>query len=66
MKPLSVYFLITTSVFFLHIPASDAQQDSSKVRVIMIGAHPDDCDLNGGGTAALFASMAMQWSSFRY
>ncbi|MFI5153859.1 MAG: PIG-L deacetylase family protein [Chitinophagales bacterium] len=57
MKPLSVYFLITTSVFFQHIPASDAQQDSSKVRVIMIGAHPDDCDLNGGGTAALFASM---------
>ena len=23
----------------------------------MIGAHPDDCDLNGAGTAALFVSM---------
>lgn len=23
----------------------------------MIGAHPDDCDLKGGGTAALFASL---------
>jgi len=23
----------------------------------MIGAHPDDCDINAGGTAALFASM---------
>jgi LmbE family N-acetylglucosaminyl deacetylase len=33
------------------------QNDTAKIRVIMIGAHPDDCDLNGGGTAALFASM---------
>jgi LmbE family N-acetylglucosaminyl deacetylase len=23
----------------------------------MFGAHPDDCDQSGGGTAALFASM---------
>jgi LmbE family N-acetylglucosaminyl deacetylase len=34
-----------------------AQQDTGKVRVILIGAHPDDCDIGGGGTAALFASM---------
>lgn len=27
------------------------------LRVIMIGAHPDDCDISGGGTAALFAQM---------
>src|SRR6188472_232771 len=32
-------------------------QDNSKVRVIMIGAHPDDCDQDGGGTAILFAKM---------
>lgn len=31
--------------------------DSSKVRIIMIGAHPDDCDQDGGGTAILFAKM---------
>ena len=30
---------------------------SGSIRVIMIGAHPDDCDQDGGGTAALFASM---------
>jgi len=33
-----------------------AQQDG-KVRIIMVGAHPDDCDEDGGGTAALFAQM---------
>jgi LmbE family N-acetylglucosaminyl deacetylase len=34
-------------------PASD----SGKIRVILIGAHPDDCDQDGGGTAILFAKM---------
>src|SRR5690349_3197586 len=28
-----------------------------KLRIIMIGAHPDDCDLDGGGTAILYAKM---------
>lgn len=32
-------------------------QDSLKTRIIMIGAHPDDCDQDGGGTAILFAKM---------
>jgi LmbE family N-acetylglucosaminyl deacetylase len=27
------------------------------LRIIMIGAHPDDCDMDGGGTAILFAKM---------
>jgi len=30
---------------------------SNAIRIIMIGAHPDDCDQDGGGTAILFASM---------
>jgi LmbE family N-acetylglucosaminyl deacetylase len=34
-----------------------AQQDNSKIRIIMFGAHPDDCDERGSGTAALFAQM---------
>ena len=29
----------------------------SRIRIIMIGAHPDDCDQDGGGTAILFAKM---------
>src|SRR5690349_14434791 len=30
---------------------------TAPVRIIMIGAHPDDCDQDGGGTAILFASL---------
>ena len=34
------------------LPAQDAP-----INVIVIGAHPDDCDIDAGGTAILFASM---------
>jgi len=37
-----------------------AQKADNKVRVIMIGAHPDDCDQGGGGTAALLAQMGYE------
>ena len=30
---------------------------SQPVRIIMIGAHPDDCDQDGGGTAILFSKL---------
>jgi LmbE family N-acetylglucosaminyl deacetylase len=29
----------------------------SKINVVVIGAHPDDCDIKAGGTAVLFAEM---------
>jgi len=35
----------------------NAQQDNGKIRIIMFGAHPDDCDERSSGTAALFAQM---------
>jgi LmbE family N-acetylglucosaminyl deacetylase len=45
-------------IFFLTvITTANAQNADVKVRIIMIGAHPDDCDEDGGGTAALFAQM---------
>lgn len=51
-------FILLTSYFLLNIMATiNAQNADSKVRIIMIGAHPDDCDEDGGGTAALFAQM---------
>lgn len=34
-----------------------AQSSGNQIRVIVIGAHPDDCDLTAGGTAIIFSSM---------
>lgn len=37
--------------------SAQSQGNSTPLRIIMIGAHPDDCDIDGGGTAILMASM---------
>jgi LmbE family N-acetylglucosaminyl deacetylase len=42
-------FILSTITFLSH--------GQNGVRVIMIGAHPDDCDQKGGGTAILLAKM---------
>jgi LmbE family N-acetylglucosaminyl deacetylase len=42
---------------FSMILTTKAQDTAGKIRIIMIGAHPDDCDQDGGGTAILFAKM---------
>jgi LmbE family N-acetylglucosaminyl deacetylase len=50
--------ILCTSIFLMGVMAVvNAQNPDGKVRIIMIGAHPDDCDEDGGGTAALFAQM---------
>jgi len=55
LKELKVFFILLLTIFS---KASFVMgQPSSGVRIIMIGAHPDDCDQKGGGTAAIFASM---------
>jgi LmbE family N-acetylglucosaminyl deacetylase len=43
-------------LLFLTLNTSLTAQNT-KLRIIMIGAHPDDCDLDGGGTAILYAKM---------
>lgn len=51
-------FILLTSCFLLSIMTTiHGQNSDNKIRIIMIGAHPDDCDEDGGGTAALFAQM---------
>jgi len=50
-------FLLITGLVILMTAAVHAQQDNGKIRIIMFGAHPDDCDEKSSGTAALFARM---------
>lgn len=40
---------------FICIAVTRAQE--APIRVIVIGAHPDDCDLSAGGTAIQFVKM---------
>src|SRR5690349_1238862 len=49
------FILLVCSLVFILISPSFAQ--NTPLRIIMIGAHPDDCDQDGGGTAILFAKM---------
>jgi LmbE family N-acetylglucosaminyl deacetylase len=50
--------ILITAFFFLTCEWSlKAQQTAKQISVIVIGAHPDDCDLDAGGTALLFASL---------
>ncbi len=47
-------------IFFLAglaISMNLAQAQDQKINVVVIGAHPDDCDLDAGGTAIKFAQM---------
>jgi LmbE family N-acetylglucosaminyl deacetylase len=48
--------LLCTAICISCLTILHAQQDSGKIRVIMFGAHPDDCE-QAAGTAALFAQM---------
>jgi LmbE family N-acetylglucosaminyl deacetylase len=52
MKKLILLF--SAFVFTLALPG---HSQNTPLRIIMIGAHPDDCDQDGGGTAILFAKM---------
>src|SRR4030081_1693266 len=56
-RHLQKIFCLSILLLLLSIIKIHAQPNTSAIRIIMIGAHPDDCDQDGGGTAALFASM---------
>lgn len=57
MKPTHSLLVLIAAFLINGITSVFAQAPNSKVRIIMIGAHPDDCDVNSGGTAAIFAKM---------
>lgn len=44
-----------TALFLFAFSFGFAQE--KPLRILMIGAHPDDCDIKSGGTAALFSKM---------
>jgi LmbE family N-acetylglucosaminyl deacetylase len=48
-------FTIFTLIYFVSIGLAQPKADA--LRIIVIGAHPDDCDGDGGGTAILFSTM---------
>ena len=47
------------ALLWIVLPMSAISQNKP-LKIIMIGAHPDDCDIKGGGTAALFVQMGHQ------
>jgi LmbE family N-acetylglucosaminyl deacetylase len=51
-KQITFFICLLFAVFFV-----SAQPVTAPMRIIMIGAHPDDCDGEGGGTAILLSSM---------
>ena len=48
-------YSLLSFLFLLSTYALQAQE--KPLNIIMIGAHPDDCDIKSGGTAALFVAM---------
>jgi LmbE family N-acetylglucosaminyl deacetylase len=57
MRTIFYQYLVVPALFLAMVKTADAQNNDGEIRIIMIGAHPDDCDEDGGGTAALFAQM---------
>ena len=49
---MKTFFLLV--VLLVSVPFVSAQEP---LRIIVFGAHPDDCDINTGGIAALYAQM---------
>ena len=49
-------FPLLTAGTLLLTAASPAPPDDGKLRIIVFGAHPDDCEIQVGGVAALWAA----------
>ena len=52
--------LYLIALFLIWSSPSISWAQEKPLRIIMIGAHPDDCDIKSGGTAALFVQMGHQ------
>ena len=47
----------TSIILVLFLAFAANAQNTQPIRIIMLGAHPDDCDQGGGGTAILLTAM---------
>ncbi|ULQ53948.1 PIG-L deacetylase family protein [Flavihumibacter fluvii] len=56
MKNIGIVLLLLLNTLVYAQSGSGAGQ-SKQIRVIVFGAHPDDCDITTGGLAALYVSM---------
>ena len=52
-----LFRLLLASTILVAFCYKGIAQDNTRLRIIMIGAHPDDCDQKSGGTAIMFAKM---------
>jgi LmbE family N-acetylglucosaminyl deacetylase len=50
------FYLFLFLIFLSHL----ASGQDKPLKIMMIGAHPDDCDIKAGGTAALYVSLGHQ------
>jgi LmbE family N-acetylglucosaminyl deacetylase len=57
MKTKLISAFLYLALFICFLPLVGWSQGEKPLNIIMIGAHPDDCDIKGGGTAALFVEM---------
>ena len=57
--PTPLQRVATLAVFalFAFAPTAHAADEDGKLRIIVFGAHPDDCELDAGGTAARWAKL---------
>src|SRR4051794_16777000 len=49
--------ILAAFVIFTFGPIAIADEPADKLHVIVFGAHPDDCELDAGGTAARWAKL---------